>query len=776
MKAKKNQICFLRLYILILMLSIYIFSYAYTENQTLRNDAAPNQAYGFSVDISGNRALVGAYGDTDPNNQLSNGSAYFHTWNGSSWTQSQKLYYPAENMPEALSDIGFGYKVIIKDTIAFVSAPWDFSGNAITGSVYYYHYNGTQWIFRQKIAPSVPDFFGDFGLSMDYNGSRLIVGAPGTDHVLNTNVPTEMNYGSAYVFKWNGTAFIEEQILLGSDTNCFDSFGDRVTINGNTIVVTAFEAGPFNPNDIHQAGTGKAYVYNLNGNVWTQSQIIVPSDGQNGNWFGRSVKLNNDFLVIGSPKNETSSSIMGSVYCYNYSNNQWNFSQKIIPTLVPNTNIYGISVDIENNRMVVGAAFWTYAANGSAYVYDFNGTQWVQNHVLNHSDPSESGDDFGYSVAIDNERIIGGAPWKNGWAGSAYVYHYENMAPIANAGVDQDVQQNILVTLNGSASHDPENSTLTYSWTAPQGITLSSNTIVNPTFTSPVSNLAYQDFLFVLTVNDGNSNSLPDTVKIRVLNDNLMPVANAGEDKSALENTVCNLNGSASHDPEGFPVTYQWTAPTGIQLSDPASANPFFTCPNVSENTDLIFSLIVNDGTFNSEPDYIRVRVLPVLPVQNLHQETGTLNFSWIPPAAVEKTFRYDDNNATDALGANNSTAMLGAAYNENSILDQVSWLLSDQSGAHPTVNIYILGLNTDGTPNQENILASFPNTPNTDNQWNFLELDQPVSTPNGFFIGLNYEGFLGLSIDDGVGAPYAFINGTHFASVNWQTGDWTTL
>lgn len=749
---------------------------AYTERPIIRTDAAPNQAFGFSVSLNNNRSLIGAYGDFDPTHQSVNGSVYFNQWNGTNWEQIQKLYCPIPDFPEGLSEIGFGYKVLVRDTVAFISAPWDYTGFNVTGAVYYYHFNGSQWIFRQKIAPSIEGGLDDFGTSLDFDGSKLAVGAPGSDLVVDTNVPTQMNYGSVYVFKWNGSQWIEEQVFRGTDTNCFDSFGDRVSIKGNTIIAGAYAAGPFNPGDIHQEGTGKVYVFNYNGTQWVQSQILAPTDGSNGNWFGRSVKLTNDYIAVGSPFNSMTAGIRGALYIYKMVNNQWTFSQKLLPTANDNSSIYGTSVDILGDRMAVGAAYWTYANNGSVYVYNLNNEQWVQNHVLNHSDPSESGDDFGYSLSISGDRILVGAPWKDGWAGGAYVYHYDNMLPIANAGADQTVQQNILVTLNGTQSSDPENSPLTYQWVSLNGITLSSNTVASPTFTSPAVTQAYMDYFFTLTVNDGTNNSTPDTVKVRVLNSNLMPVANAGSDQSALENTVCILNGSLSFDPEGSAITYFWTAPQGLSLSNSQTASPSFTCPEVSQNTVLTFSLIVNDGQFDSEPSFVEITVMPVLPVQNLIQETGTLHFTWNPPASSEKVFRYDDNTATNALGANNETAMLGVAFYENSIIDQVSWLLSDQTGAHSTVNIYILGLNAEGQPDQSQILGEFINVANTDNQWNSFEPDNEIIAPNGFYLGLNYAGYLGLSIDDGIGAPYAFQNGTHWASVDWTAGSWTSM
>ena len=90
-----------------------------------------------------------------------------------------------------------------------------------------------------------------------------------------------------------------------------------------------------------------------------------------------------------------------------------------------------------------------------------------------------------------------------------------NHTPTSNAGVDQTANEGIVVTLDGSASSDPDNNPLTYSWTAPNGITLSSTTVAKPTFTTPEVS-ANTNYTFSLIVNDGKINSASDQVVINV--------------------------------------------------------------------------------------------------------------------------------------------------------------------------------------------------------------------------------------------------------------------
>ena len=201
-----------------------------------------------------------------------------------------------------------------------------------------------------------------------------------------------------------------------------------------------------------------------------------------------------------------------------------------------------------------------------------------------------------------------------------------NVAPVANAGPDQGGKAlGSTVTLNGSASSDANGDPLTFSWSLtsrPAGSTaaLSSLTIVNPTFTVDRAGT----YTAQLIVNDGTLNSAPNTVNISTVN--VAPVANAGPDQGgkALGSTV-TLNGSASSDANGDPLTYSWSLtsrPAGSTavLSSLTIVNPTFT---IDRAGDYTAQLIVNDGTLSSAPNTVNISTVNVAPVANAGPDQG---------------------------------------------------------------------------------------------------------------------------------------------------------
>jgi predicted secreted protein len=191
-----------------------------------------------------------------------------------------------------------------------------------------------------------------------------------------------------------------------------------------------------------------------------------------------------------------------------------------------------------------------------------------------------------------------------------------NHPPVADAGDDQTVAEGVPVQLNGSRSYDPDSDPLTSSWQQIDGpaVLLADATSAGPSFTAPLVGRDGAILTFQLTLSDGLA-AANDTVMVMVENVNHPPVANAGADQTVNEGSVVRLNGAASGDPDGDPLSYRWTQVSGptVALSDPNSPTPTFAAPPVnSGGMTLGFELVVDDGLASSEPAPVTVTVLNI--------------------------------------------------------------------------------------------------------------------------------------------------------------------
>ena len=195
-----------------------------------------------------------------------------------------------------------------------------------------------------------------------------------------------------------------------------------------------------------------------------------------------------------------------------------------------------------------------------------------------------------------------------------------NQPPVADAGLEQLVNENDVVTLSGSGS-DPDGTIVAYRWVQTSGtfVTLSGANTQNASFTAPEiasEDVIVEDLEFQLTVTDDDGASATDTVVISVFDsyfivDNDPPTADAGPDQTVDENTLVTLSGSGT-DPDGTIAFYEWLqiGGTTVHLSDPYAPNPSFTAPDVISDEELVFELAVFDDAFDFATDTVTVTVV----------------------------------------------------------------------------------------------------------------------------------------------------------------------
>ena len=196
-----------------------------------------------------------------------------------------------------------------------------------------------------------------------------------------------------------------------------------------------------------------------------------------------------------------------------------------------------------------------------------------------------------------------------------------NNPPIANAGINQTVNENTTVVLNGVASDpDPGDSNkLSYSWKQISGssVNLSNNTSTNPSFTAPDVSSDRELRFSLIAKDEKGAASNPAIVTITVKHVNRSPIADAGENQTISPGDVVTLDGGKSNDPDNDPLSYSWMQIAGpiVKLENGVTPIASFTTPsNISADTDLNFRLTVEDDKNATSTDDIRVRIKHVPP------------------------------------------------------------------------------------------------------------------------------------------------------------------
>ncbi|MGI8786756.1 MAG: FG-GAP-like repeat-containing protein [Pyrinomonadaceae bacterium] len=389
-------------------------------------DGAANDAFGQSVRISGSTAIVGTYKTVGANSRQ--GAVYIYVRSGATWTLQQEII-----LSDGAADDSFGSATAISGDTLVVGAPGRKVGTvSFQGSVYIYTRSGTTWTLQQQINSDVSGDDG-FGGSVGINGDTVAVGAD------NENL-----LGAAYIFTRNGTTWTKQQRLSANDGQV-DHYGYSISITGDTVVLGA------SPNN----APGAVYIYTRSGTTWTQQQIITASDGAFVDIFGNGVSVDGNNLLVGAPgKKVGTNTDQGAVYYFSRNGTTWTQQQEIIQGDGAMFDNLGYFVEISGSNAVVGAPGKKIGANdgqGAAYVYALSGTTLTQTQRLTATDGA-SNDLFGLSVGLDANSVIVGAEGKrigtNNSQGAAYIFANPNVK--GNIDFDGDGKADASVFRNGN--------------------------------------------------------------------------------------------------------------------------------------------------------------------------------------------------------------------------------------------------------------------------------------------------------------------------------------
>ncbi|MCB9087265.1 MAG: T9SS type A sorting domain-containing protein [Calditrichae bacterium] len=399
------------LLILIIMLLMRPLRSDNDLTKLLSGDGEIGDNLGTAVAVSGDLLVAGApysddYGDFS-------GSAYLFRRSGGGWSQEAKLL-----ASYVAGYTFFGQSLAVNDQLVCVGSPGEGTG----GAVYMFHQSGANWVEQQKLTAGSPSSLARFGQSVSLQDQRLIIGANGYNFWR----------GAAYIFHWNGTQWVEAAMLTAPNAEMSDDFGISVSISGERVLIGADGDDDMGPE------AGAAYIFRWNGSNWVQEAKLTASDGDGEDSFGNSVSLSGDWALVGAVNDDGSSHDAGAAYCFHWNGSAWQEVAKLTADDGQENDGFGCEVALSGNAAIVGAFFHDLAEEdaGTAYVFQWDGNAWSQISKLIAED-ADFDDEFGYGVALSGATAVIGAPSDNQNAvdaGAVYVVELDLSSGIADEG------------------------------------------------------------------------------------------------------------------------------------------------------------------------------------------------------------------------------------------------------------------------------------------------------------------------------------------------------
>ncbi|HMV86208.1 MAG TPA: putative Ig domain-containing protein, partial [Blastocatellia bacterium] len=374
------------------------------QTKLLAFDGAAGDAFGTSVALSGDTALVGAPDGPGPvgGNQ---GVAYVFTRNGTAWTQQRKLF-----ANDGQNDVKFGTAVALDGDTALVGAPFQPTAGVTTGAAYIFTRNGTTWTQQPRLNANDAATGDQFGAAVALDGDMALIGAP-------KNTVTFANQGAAYAFTRNGADWVfQQRITASSQSAAGDNFGNAVALSGDQAAIGANLKG--------SDDRGKVFTFRRGATGWgttSSFEMPVPVAGAH---FGTALALRGNTMVVGAALGPIEAGAdHRSAYIYTLNGQTWVSVKQLGVGLGTPDDHFGYAVALDGNTVLVGVPFADAATNNQGAVYTFVSldSRHVEQQKLTAIDGAAS-DEFGNAVALDGDTVAVGVARDDLSKGAVYVF------------------------------------------------------------------------------------------------------------------------------------------------------------------------------------------------------------------------------------------------------------------------------------------------------------------------------------------------------------------
>lgn len=375
----------------------------------LAPDMAHKAMFGYSVAISGTKAVIGAY--NDPEHGTLSGAAYVFERNTPAcgeWGFVGKLLPPD---PAEFKE--FGHAVSIDGDYLAIGAPGDSylcNEPCLAGSVYIFKKQDGVWEFHEKLTPHDPAEFKIFGKAVDLDGMTLIAAAPRDDEA-------GFQVGAVYIFERVGDSFEEVEKLL-PPTQAIDDEGligwwpGGVAVDDNRVLAGSWaNTGTCeSPTDV---GCGATFLFRENiAGFWFFDERFMAVEPTHQGYYGAAAALDGDLQAAG----QIGDTFSGFVHLHELEGNTWVDRGEFRPSDFPGGEqswAFGASVALDDGFLAVGAHLADHSClenpgcdPGAVYVLGPDGVQPPTVDVCNTtSDPTCIADETGLCLLQDRFRV-----------------------------------------------------------------------------------------------------------------------------------------------------------------------------------------------------------------------------------------------------------------------------------------------------------------------------------------------------------------------------------
>ena len=311
----------------------------------LPSDGAANDGFGFAVDVDGDRAIVGSFRHELTSSTSGAGAAYIYERQANGDWLEAALLIPTE----LVASDQFGISVAINGDRALVGAAASGS-TASPGAAYLFERQGGTWMQTDRLVPSDGTAGAQFGNAVDLQGLRAVVGARAA---VGGSTDDVANAGAVYIYELgtSGTA-VSEAKIGATGAQSADHFGKALSLDGNRVLVGAYG----DRGDGSTANAGAAYLYELTGGTWVDIQKLEPTPAVTNDRFARTLSLAGNRALIGAYLNDTDGANTGTAFIYEPdANGDWSETQQLLPSNGDPGDFFGVHVALGADYALIGA-------------------------------------------------------------------------------------------------------------------------------------------------------------------------------------------------------------------------------------------------------------------------------------------------------------------------------------------------------------------------------------------------------------------------------------